>query len=140
MTDVASIRVLCADDNELIGQSVRIKLRQAGGFDWAGQVTDLSFLLEEAVRTHPDIVLLDIDMPGGDPFLMLEALARALPTARVIMLTGHVRRTLIDRAFEAGAWGYLSKNDGPDALVPAIRRVLQGEVVMGADADAALGG
>jgi two-component system response regulator DesR len=125
------IRVMCVDDNELIGDAIQIKLELMGGFDWLGQLYTADQLVDECLRRKPDVVLLDIDMPGEDPLEVLRKLTEFAPQVRVLMLTGHVRRDLIERAIESGAWGYLSKYTGGEAIVQAIRNVTRGEFVMG---------
>lgn len=132
-------RVLCVDDNEFIGEALQLKLSQVGGFKWLGQLMDAEKLVDEAARMQPDLVLLDIDMPGKDPFQALEELADKVPQAKVVMLTGHVRDELIDKAFGSGAWGYLSKSESTDTIVRALQRVMDGEVVLGPDVEDVLG-
>jgi two-component system, NarL family, response regulator DesR len=124
------LKVLCVDDNRFVGDAVRLKLDMASGMEWAGYLPNANRLIE-AVNTHaPDVVLLDVDMPGRDPFDALEELSRRNPNVRVLMLTAHVRRDLIDRAIEAGAWGYLAKSEIGESLAEAIRQVAHGEFVM----------
>jgi DNA-binding NarL/FixJ family response regulator len=125
------IRVLCVDDNELVGDALEIKLRIAGGFEWLGQIGNADNLVNEVRCRRPNIVLLDIDMPGQDPLVALQQLSELFPNVRVLMLTGYVERPLIERAIEAGAWGYLSKHTGGDAIISAIREVAMGEFVLG---------
>lgn len=60
------------------------------------------------------------------------------PSVRVIVFSGHCGRTLIERALDGGAWGYVSKNDGEGALFDAIERAMRGEVVLSQEANAAL--
>jgi DNA-binding NarL/FixJ family response regulator len=62
--------------------------------------------------------------------------AELFPNMRVVILSGHVRRELIDRAIESGAWGYVSKHDGADAVVAAIRSVARGEFTLGPEVQA----
>lgn len=125
------VRVLCVDDNFLVAEGIKIKLMLAGGFQWLGQLADADQLVSEVERTRPDIVLLDIDMPGKDAFAALEELNRRDLGARVLMVSGHVRTDLIDRAVEAGAWGYVSKGEGAESIVSAIQDVIDGKFVMG---------
>jgi len=125
------IKVLCVDDDELVVQILKITLKNVGGFQWLGQLKDAGDLAATARRERPDIVLLDLCMPGKSPFVALEELKQACPSARAIMLTGYANKHMIDRAIEAGAWGYLSKHDEGWSLVAAIKRVAGGEFVMG---------
>jgi len=125
------IRVLCVDDNFLVAEGIKIKLSLAGGFEWLGQLSDADDLINQVERTKPDVVLLDIDMPGRDAFAALDELSENFAQTRVIMVSGHVRTELIDRAVEAGAWGYVSKGEGAEAIVSAIHQVMDGRFVMG---------
>ena len=63
----------------------------------------------------------------------MSELVRECPQARAIIFSGHVRRELIDRAIESGAWAYVSKNDGEDELLATIRRVVSGEFVLSSE-------
>jgi DNA-binding NarL/FixJ family response regulator len=102
-------RVFCADDNPLVTHALRRYIERSGRFDWMGCSEDADTLLRTVDSLGcPDIVLLDIDMPGMDPFEAIGALGARCGGARVMMYTGMVRRDLIDRALEAGAWGYVS--------------------------------
>ena len=125
------IKVLCVDDNFLVAEGIKIKLMLAGGFEWLGQLAEADDLLKEVQEKHPDVVLLDIDMPGKDAFVALEELNALGLGTRVIMVSGHVRTELVDRAVEAGAWGYVSKGEGSDQIITAIRDVMDGKFVMG---------
>lgn len=127
------ILVLGVDDNEEVGRTLALRLAREPDLLWMGLLRSADALVEEAARLQPNIVLLDIDMPGKNPFTAMAELAERLPGTRVVMLSGHVRRELIDRAFAAGAWGYLSKQDGCGAVAAALRRVMEGEVVMSPD-------
>ncbi|MCI0629799.1 MAG: response regulator transcription factor, partial [Phycisphaerales bacterium] len=129
-------RVLCVDDNYLVAEGIKIKLTLAGGFEWLGQLADADNLVQEVQRLQPDVVLLDIDMPGKDAFGAMEELRASGDQTRVIMVSGHVRTDLIDRAVEAGAWGYVSKGEGTETLVSSIHQVLEGRFVMGPEVSA----
>lgn len=126
------IRVLCVDDNELIGDAVEIKLELARDqFEWLGQLMNANDLVQECLRRQPDVVLLDIEMPGVDSIEALRKLSEFVPHVHVLMLTSYVRRDLIERAIESGAWGYLSKESGGEAIIKAIVSAANGEFVMG---------
>jgi len=132
----APIRVLCVDDNRLIADALERRLEMEESMEWAGWVPETGGL-PAVLAARPDVVLLDIDMPGCDPFELLAGVAEALPNTRVVMFSGHVRADYIDRAIDAGAWGYLSKNDSIDDVLGGIRRVMAGEFVTTAEVDAA---
>ncbi len=128
------ISVLCVDDNEQVANALRMKFGSIGGFEWRGWLPAADALVPTVVREKPGIVLLDIDMPGRDPFEALSELTSRCPRTRVVVFTGHVRRDLVDRALDAGAWGYVSKNDGEESLVRAVRQVVAGELALSPEA------
>src|SRR5688572_23625815 len=102
MTDRPT-RVMCVDDNEWIGESIQRILRHHPDLVWAGWLSSATGLAAEVETRDPDVLLLDIDIPGEDPFDALASLATARPELRVIMLSGHVRAEYIDRALLGGA-------------------------------------
>ena len=124
------IRVLCVDDNQLLATAVERRLTMDRDLQWVGWVSDLNLLSDRVRSLKPDIVLLDIDMPGGDPLELLKSVSVEFPDTRVVIFSGYVRRDYVDRAIDAGAWGYVSKNAGVDELLSAIRQVNNGEFVL----------
>lgn len=132
------IRVLCVDDNQLVGDALGLHLGVAAGVAWLGQLLSADELLARAEELRPDVVLLDVDMPGMNPFEAMRKLGAAHPEVRVVMLSGHIRRRLIEQAMDAGAWGYLSKDAGADEVVEAVRRVAAGEIVLCPQVEAVL--
>lgn len=132
MSATERIRVLCVDDNAFVADGIRIRLAIHPGFEWAGHLRSADDLLPTVQMQRPDIVLLDIDMPGKDALKALEEITAAVPETRTIIVSGYERDDYLDRAVEAGAWGYVSKNDGADQIVEAIRRVHGGRFAFGA--------
>src|SRR5688500_3633272 len=96
------IRVLCVDDDELVGQIIRITLKHAGGFEWLGQLHSADELLDRSRQEAPDVVLLDLCMPGKSAFVAMQELIALCPTTRILLFTGYAGQNLIDRAIEAG--------------------------------------
>lgn len=123
-----AMTVLCVDDNPHVAEALRVKLARSLDILWQGWLSSADELVHTAERLNPTIVLLDVDMPGKDPFVAVSELADRCPTAKVVIFSGHVRRELIDRALESGAWGYVSKNDDEGDLLKVIRAVADGEV------------
>jgi len=132
----APIRVLCVDDNPEVADAVRIKIDGTPSMQWMGWLPDATRLEATVQSFAPHIVLLDIDLPGLSPFDVMERFQESDSATRVIMFTGLARRELIDRAVEAGAWGYVCKNDGADALIDAILKVAAGEFALSPEARA----
>lgn len=133
----APVRVMCIDDNRLMAESMQRRLTFEKGFEWAGWVEDSADAPDAAIKARPDVVMLDIDMPGRDCFDLVRELCRIVPASRVLMFSGHVRPDYVDRAVEAGAWGYVSKNDSMDDVLAAIKRVAAGEFVLTPDVSTA---
>ena len=130
--------VFCADDNPLVTEALRMQIETAPDFQWMGCAEDAGKLIEAVARPGgcPDVVLLDIDMPGKNPFDAIKELVSHCRDARVLMYSGLVQRDLIDRAIEAGAWGYVAKSDGEEALFSAMRKVLAGEFALSPEVQA----
>lgn len=130
------LRILCVDDNQLVGDALQRRLAVEPLLQWLGQITDGRGLEEAARELRPDIVLMDVDMPGVDTFEIVERMSARSPAIRFLMFSGHVDVGYINRALDSGAWGYLSKNDDVGSLIECIRRVAQGDVVLSAEAEA----
>jgi DNA-binding NarL/FixJ family response regulator len=127
---VSITRVLCVDDNDWVGESVARVLRRRAEYVWAGWLPSPEGLIDRLTACPDAVVFLDVDMPGHDSFEIVADIARRFPAARVIMLSGHLRLELIDRALASGAWGYVSKNDDTDAIVAAIGNVVAGRIAL----------
>lgn len=129
------IGVLCVEDNDLVAHALERKLRGCN-LRWLDRLSSAAGLLEAVNRTMPQVVLLDVDMPGPDVFQAMREVLAAYPESRILIFSGHVRPQLLERAIECGAWGYISKSDGEDALVQAIRDVSAGEFVLSPEVQA----
>jgi len=129
-TEAARITVLCADDNAEVLAALRQKLAARPEIALVGTRPDATDLLAAIACYHPVVIVLDLDMPGKDPMTVLAEVGSEHPESRVVLFSAHVGPELLERATNAGAWGYVSKGDGEDALVDAIRRVHQGEFVL----------
>lgn len=125
------IRVLCVDDHAFLVEGLQARLSLARDLEFVGRLPTADNLVNEAKRTNADVVLLDIEMPGPDPFEALDDLRRQCPRTRAIMLSAYIRDHYIDSAVNSGAWGYMSKNDDPESITAAIRKVANGEFAFG---------
>jgi DNA-binding NarL/FixJ family response regulator len=124
-------RVLCVDDHAFLVDGLTARFSVEPDIEMIGRLPTADTLVLEAKRLKPDVVLLDIEMPGADPFEAVEDLKAQLPDARVIMLSAYVRDHYVSAAVKAGVWGYFSKSDDPDEIVAGIRRVDRGEMAFG---------
>jgi DNA-binding NarL/FixJ family response regulator len=134
-----AISILVVDDNPLVGESLARWFSRVGDFRFLGYVDDTSKIEEIVKDLHPDVVLLDLDMPGFDPVGIVSRLAAAHPTIFVTMLSAHMLPHAIRACLNAGACGYLSKDEDPAAIAAAVRRIKEGKRVLSPQAQAAIG-
>lgn len=126
MTVPNPIRVLCVDDHAFLAEGLRARVDAETDMQFVGHLERADELVSTARELRPDVVLMDIDLPGRDPFDVLMDLKRDAPDVRAVMLSAHVRDRYLDMAYEAGAWGYLCKGDSPDEIVTGIRDAAAG--------------
>ncbi len=120
------MRTLVVDDVESLRRYVSILLDKAPGFDVVGEASNGKECLEKAAELGPDLILLDISMPGMDGLEVLEKLQRCEDGPRVVMLSGFEAHTMAEATAELGALGYLEKGLAPDALVQALTGLVNG--------------
>lgn len=121
-----ALRVFVVDDQILVRAAFCCLLDQQNGFEIAGQSGSARDAIEQVGRLQPDVVLLDIAMPGLSGMDAIPLIRKASPSARILMLTHHEGEFFVDQALRAGAHGYLSKDSDPMELPLAIRSVLGG--------------
>jgi two-component system response regulator DesR len=126
------IRVLIAEDQAMIRGALAALLSTESDIEVVAQVERGDRVLDEALRTKPDVALLDIEMPGKDGITAAAELRAKLPTCRVLILTVFGRPGYLRRAVDAGVSGFLLKDAPPDELASAIRRTARGEKVIDA--------
>ncbi|MGP4113632.1 response regulator [Streptomyces sp. 4N509B] len=136
------IRVLLADDDPLVRAGLRLMLRGADGVEVVAEAADGARAVEAARAHQPDVVLMDIRMPGTDGIAATRLLtadgAGAPAPPRVIVLTTFDTDTTVLEAMRAGAAGYLLKHTDPDDIVQAVYRAARGEPVLSPSAARAL--
>src|SRR5690606_10483526 len=104
-----SIRVLCVDDHAVLVEGLKAQFAIDGQIACVGYLPSAEQLLEGVARLQPDVVMLDIEMPGPDVFETADRLRRAHPRVRFIFLSAHVRDEYLAAAYRCGAWGYFAK-------------------------------
>jgi DNA-binding NarL/FixJ family response regulator len=121
------IRVLLADDHAVVRRGLVALLEAEDDLTVVGQASDGAEAVAVARDASPDVVLMDLEMPGTDGIEGTRRLRAALPDARVVVLTSFSDRERILDALDAGAVGYLLKDVDPDELVRGIRAAAAGE-------------
>jgi two-component system response regulator DesR len=125
-----TVRLLLADDQELIRTALAIMLGLEDDFEVVATVSRGDEVVAAARTHHPDVALLDIEMPGIDGLAAAGVLAQEVPTCRSLILTTFGRSGYLRRAMESGAFGFVVKDAPPEQLADAIRRVAAGERVV----------
>ena len=120
------IRVMLVDDHEVVRLGIESAIESAEGMTAVASVSDGAAALAEAPVLAPDVVLLDVLMPGMDGIETCRRLREELPETRVVMLTSHTDEDAVFAAIMAGASGYLLKNTSSRAIVDAVRSVAEG--------------
>jgi DNA-binding NarL/FixJ family response regulator len=135
---ITVIEVLVAEDNDLIRDAVVGILAAAGDITVVSQCTDGDEVLDEARRTDPDVVVMDLSMKRMGGLEATRVLLSDRPDARVVILTGSLSAGSVREAHGLGARGYLLKGGDPEELVAAVRTVAAGGTAWSAPAVAYL--
>ncbi|QKW34386.1 response regulator transcription factor [Actinomadura sp. NAK00032] len=120
------IRVLLAEDVRILREALADLLDREDDVEVVAQVAAGDAIVAAALRTAPDVAVLDIELPGLDGVSAAAELARQLPGCRVLILTGIGRPGTLRRAMAAGVAGFMVKDSAPGELVAAVRTVAAG--------------
>ncbi|WP_106399177.1 response regulator [Actinocorallia populi] len=125
-----TVRVLLADDETLLRMAFSMVLETQPDPEVVGEARDGAEALRAARRLRPDVVLMDVRMPGTDGIEATRRIVRDVPSARILVLTTFDLDEYAFAALKAGASGFLLKNARPEELLTAIREVAAGEAVL----------
>jgi DNA-binding NarL/FixJ family response regulator len=123
-----TIRVLLVEDQTLMRQGLKTILNLEPGLQVAGEAEEAAMGIRLAMELRPDIILMDVQLPGASGVEATAAICAAWPQAKVIILTTFDRDDYVFQGVRAGALGYLLKDTPADELIDTIRRVHAGEV------------
>lgn len=132
------IRVLLADDHPVVRQGLRAFLESRNGIAVVGEASDGAEAVAMAARLRPDVVVMDLVMPGMDGVAATSRIAAGEAAPRVLVLTSFAAEEQVVPAVRAGAAGYLLKDAEPGAVEDAVRRVAAGESLLHPQAAARL--
>jgi NarL family two-component system response regulator LiaR len=125
-----AIRILLVDDHAVVREGLRTFLELQDEFEIVGEAADGEEGVLEAERLNPDVILMDLVMPGLDGVGAMRALRTSLPDARVIVLTSFADDDRLLPAIQAGAAGYLLKDAQPSEVARAVRAAHAGEALI----------
>ena len=125
-----AIRVLLVDDHQVVRQGLRTFLEVQDDIEVVGEAADGAEGVARAEELQPDVVLMDVKMPGMDGVEALRRLRELDNPARVLIVTSFTEQRTVVPALRAGAAGYVYKDVDPDALAGAIRSVHAGHVLL----------
>jgi DNA-binding NarL/FixJ family response regulator len=121
------IKVLIADDHAILRDGLRKLLAEEQDLEVVGEARDGHDALKKAEELKPDVILLDVAMPGLNGIAVAKRLKSAAPNARILILTMHQEEEYVYETLRAGAAGYILKDAASDELVGAIRAARRGE-------------
>jgi two-component system, NarL family, response regulator LiaR len=121
------IRVIVADDHPIVRSGIRKELERHQGIEVVGEAEDGDEAFRLAITLHPDVLLLDIQMPGLKAAQLVQQLKRSLCPTRVLVLTAYGDLEYVLGMLKAGATGYLLKDEDPPVILDAVRAVAQGK-------------
>lgn len=126
------IRVLIVDDHALVRMGIRRLLDDQPDMDVVAEAENGEMALSMVKLHQPDVVLLDMKMPGIDGWEVTRRLKKTNPHVKIIAVTALSTEPLPSRVLQLGAMGYLTKESGPEEMAAAIRKVVQGEKYLSA--------
>jgi two-component system, NarL family, response regulator DevR len=123
-------RIVIVDDHEVVRLGLKALLEHNAQFEVVGEGGSAKEAIEQTTRLHPDIVLMDIRLPGASGIEACEEITKAYPETRVVMLTSYAEDEMLFSAIRAGASGYVLKQIGGGDLVRALESVSRGEALL----------
>jgi DNA-binding NarL/FixJ family response regulator len=121
------ITALIVDDHEVVREGLRLSLSRAPHIRIVGEASDGASAIELALRRKPDVVIMDVRMPGMDGLEATRSLTDQAPESKVLIFTAYSERSLLGRALDSGANGYILKEAPHETLVRAIEKVAAGD-------------
>lgn len=127
---MAKQRILLVDDHEVVRLGLRTLLDHHAHFEVIGEASTAKEALDQVARLHPDIVLMDIRLPGTSGIEACEEVTTHFPETRVVMLTSYAEDEMLFSAIRAGASGYVLKQISSEDLIRALEAVGRGEALL----------
>jgi two-component system, NarL family, invasion response regulator UvrY len=132
------LSVFLVDDHSVVREGYRRLLERSSGIRVIGEAANATDAYSEFQRLDPDVVVMDISLPGASGIEAMRRMLAREPGAKVLMFSMHEEPIFATRAFQAGALGYVTKASAPEVLVEAVRTVAQGKRYLSQDMAQAL--
>jgi DNA-binding NarL/FixJ family response regulator len=125
-----TLRILLADDHKMLREGLRVLLDSQPGMRVVGEAAGGKEVVDKAGELKPDVVVMDLSMPGLNGLQATELLRERHPDVKVVVLTAHEDESYLTQLCKAGAVGYVLKRSAGDQLVQAIRMAVKGQVYL----------
>jgi DNA-binding NarL/FixJ family response regulator len=125
---MSQIRVVLVDDHPAVRMGIRKMLERAGNFQVVGDAQNGAQALKVIHELHPDVVLLDIELPDIKGYEVARRITEEGLGVNILALSAHANKNYILKMFSSGAVGYITKEEAPHQIVEAIRKIVAGEV------------
>lgn len=125
-----AIRILIVDDHPVVRAGLAMTLAKAPDLMICGEAEGVRDAMKLIPETHPDLLLVDLDLDGGNGLDLIKEARDSHPKLPILMLSMHAEATYAERALRAGAKGYVMKSERPDRLLAAIREVMAGGIAV----------
>lgn len=127
------LTVLLVDDHAVVREGYKRLLEQRGHIAVVGEADSAESALSQFSRLHPDVVVMDIALPGVSGIEALRRMRQRRPTSRILMFSMYEEGVYADRSIQAGASGYVTKASAPNVLVEAVHAVAGGRIYLSPD-------
>ena len=127
---MSKMRIVLVDDHEVVRLGLKVLLEQSDHFEVVGEANNAKEAVEIAGKFRPDIVLMDIRLPGASGIEACEEITQLYPEVRVVMLTSYAEDEMLFSAIRAGASGYLLKQINSDDLIRSLESVRRGDALL----------
>ena len=127
---MSKMRIVLVDDHEVVRLGLKVLLEQSDHFEVVGEANNAKEAVEIAGKFRPDIVLMDIRLPGASGIEACEEITQLYPEVRVVMLTSYEEDEMLFSAIRAGASGYLLKQINSDDLIRSLESVRRGDALL----------
>ena len=127
---MSKMRIVLVDDHEVVRLGLKVLLEQSNHFEVVGEANNAKEAVEIAGKFRPDIVLMDIRLPGASGIEACEEITQLYPEVRVVMLTSYAEDEMLFSAIRAGASGYLLKQINSEDLIRSLESVRRGDALL----------